>query len=231
MTWPSPQEELGWGGCFANESDDLKRKFERQFGGDEARFYKHRPQAFRWTCCGTDAGMKWGCDHHGTGSKPCSCDFCRCVRRFCSFLWCWLLWFLQGWESRYLTAFTRNGVRLDMASNFYAVLIHARSIPGSLRYQLWHDLRWVWNCELSMIWVWWRRRWEKTIIFRRNGSPLFVDKYLEFEISMCSDLITDSRTWTLPEKCTWTWIFGLLRALKFIRAGQETGYLDYSMRK
>ena len=88
MTWPSPQEELGWGGCFADESDDLKRKFEGQFGGDEARFYKHWPQGFRWTCCGTDAGMKWGCDHHGTGSKPCSCDFCRCVRHFLSFLWC-----------------------------------------------------------------------------------------------------------------------------------------------
>jgi hypothetical protein len=63
----SPQEELGLGGCLAGESDDLKRKFEGQF-----------------------ARMKWGCDHHGTGSKPCSCDsdFCRCVRRFCAFLWC-----------------------------------------------------------------------------------------------------------------------------------------------
>ncbi|KIM38938.1 hypothetical protein M413DRAFT_447589 [Hebeloma cylindrosporum] len=77
MTWPSPEEDLGWGGCFADESDDLKHKFEVEFGGDEARFYKHWPQGFRWTCCGTDAGMKWGCDHHGTGSKPCTCDFCR----------------------------------------------------------------------------------------------------------------------------------------------------------
>ena len=82
MTWPSPKEDLGWGGYLTNESDDLKKKFEGQFGGDEARFYKHWPQGFRWTCCGTNAEMKLGCDHHGTGSKPCSCDFCKCVWRF-----------------------------------------------------------------------------------------------------------------------------------------------------
>jgi hypothetical protein len=79
ITWPSPREGFGWGGCFAEESDDLKRKFEVEYGGDEAQFYKHWPQGFRWICCGTDASMKYGCDHHGTGSKPCTCDYCRCV--------------------------------------------------------------------------------------------------------------------------------------------------------
>jgi len=79
ITWPSPREGLGWGGCFAEESDDLKRKFEVEYGGDEARFYKHCPQGFRWTCCGTNASIKYGCDHHGMGSKPCTCDYCRCV--------------------------------------------------------------------------------------------------------------------------------------------------------
>ena len=152
MTWPSPQEELGCSGCVADKSDDLKRKFEVQFGGDEARFYKHWPQGFRWTCCGTDAGMKWGCDHHGMGSKPCSCNFCRWVRCFCSFLWSWSLSLLQGWESRYRIASTRNRVRPDMASSFCAVLIHAHSILGSLRYPLWHDLQWVWRCEIFLTW-------------------------------------------------------------------------------
>jgi hypothetical protein len=60
--------------------------------------------------------------------------------------------FLQGWESRYLTASTRSGVRLDMALSFCAVLIHAHSMLESLRYQLWHELRWVWKCEISMRW-------------------------------------------------------------------------------
>ena len=184
MTWPSPKEELGWGGCFADESDDLKRKFEVEFGGDEARFYKHWPQGFRWTCCGTDAGMKWGCDHHGTGSKPCSCDFCRCVQWSRSFHWSWSLSFFQGWESRYRTASTRNVVRLDMASSFCAVPIHARSILGSLRYQLWHDLRWVWRCEIFSTWVRSRGRWAEQdglcIVVGTDLYFFFVDslKYL-----------------------------------------------------
>ncbi|KIM38928.1 hypothetical protein M413DRAFT_447585 [Hebeloma cylindrosporum] len=75
MTWPSEKEELGWGGVCVEESEDHKRKFEEEFGGDEERFYKYWPQGFRWTCCGTDADMKWGCDHHGTGSRPCTCDY------------------------------------------------------------------------------------------------------------------------------------------------------------
>uniref|UniRef100_A0A8H8CRD5 MYND-type domain-containing protein n=1 Tax=Psilocybe cubensis TaxID=181762 RepID=A0A8H8CRD5_PSICU len=79
ITWPCPEEGTGWGGCLAEESDALKRKFEVKYGSDEATLHKHWPQGFRWTCCGTDAGMDWGCDHHGTGSKPCTCDFCRCV--------------------------------------------------------------------------------------------------------------------------------------------------------
>jgi len=79
MTWPSRGEGLGWGGCFAEESDDLKWKFEVDYGGDEAQFHKHWLQGFRWTCCGTEGGMKRGCDHHGTGSRPCTCDYCRCI--------------------------------------------------------------------------------------------------------------------------------------------------------
>ena len=82
MTWPLAKEELGWGGCLAEESDDLKQKFKTEYSGDKAWFYKYWPQGFRWTCCSTDAGMKWGCDHHGMGSKPCTCDFCRWVQVF-----------------------------------------------------------------------------------------------------------------------------------------------------
>ncbi|KAJ6500194.1 hypothetical protein C8R47DRAFT_1257850 [Mycena vitilis] len=77
MTWDCPEEELGWGACFADESEDLKRKFEEEFGSDEEKFFEDWPQGFRWTCCGTDAAMEYGCDHHGTGSRPCTCDFCR----------------------------------------------------------------------------------------------------------------------------------------------------------
>ena len=77
ITWSNEKEETGWGHCCAEESDDLRRDFETKYKSDEAKFYKFWPQGFRWTCCGTDAGMKWGCDHHGTGTKPCTCDFCR----------------------------------------------------------------------------------------------------------------------------------------------------------
>jgi len=77
ITWPCPEEETGWGNCFANESDDLRRKFEIEFHGNLDKFYKYWPQGFRWTCCGADAAATYGCDHHGTGAKPCSCDFCR----------------------------------------------------------------------------------------------------------------------------------------------------------
>jgi hypothetical protein len=79
ITWSCSKEETGWGHCFEGESDDLRRKFETEFNGDEETCYKYWPQGFRWTCCGTDADMKYGCDHHGTGSKPCTCDFCRFV--------------------------------------------------------------------------------------------------------------------------------------------------------
>jgi len=68
---------MGWGNVLLEESADMKAKFEGEFKGDPRKLYRHWPQAFRWTCCGIDAGMKYGCDHHGEGSKPCSCDFCR----------------------------------------------------------------------------------------------------------------------------------------------------------
>ena len=68
---------MGWGACVQEEAEDLKAKFEGEMGGDEKRLYEYWPQAFRWTCCGTSADMKWGCDHHGGGKKPCTCDFCQ----------------------------------------------------------------------------------------------------------------------------------------------------------
>ncbi|KAH8105312.1 hypothetical protein BXZ70DRAFT_920313 [Cristinia sonorae] len=77
ITWPFPAEDLGWGACFTEESDDLKRKFEVEYGGDLQKFFEYWPQGFRWTCCGTSGDMQWGCDHHGTGSKPCTCDYCK----------------------------------------------------------------------------------------------------------------------------------------------------------
>jgi len=77
ITWVCAKDGTGWGNCAMEESADLKRKFEDRYGGDQVKLYKYWPQAFRWTCCGTDADLKYGCDHHGSGSVPCTCDFCR----------------------------------------------------------------------------------------------------------------------------------------------------------
>ncbi|KDQ17573.1 hypothetical protein BOTBODRAFT_29748 [Botryobasidium botryosum FD-172 SS1] len=77
ITWTLPGSDLGWGNCFAEESDDLKRKFEVEYGGDEEKFFEYWPQGFRWTCCGAEGDNTYGCDHHGAGRKPCTCDFCR----------------------------------------------------------------------------------------------------------------------------------------------------------
>ncbi|KAF8163748.1 hypothetical protein B0H34DRAFT_336394 [Crassisporium funariophilum] len=77
ITWANEKEGTGWGNVSADESDDMRKKFEEEFGGDEEKLYDYWPQAFRWTCCGTSADMDWGCDHHGSGSRPCTCDFCR----------------------------------------------------------------------------------------------------------------------------------------------------------
>lgn len=70
-------EELGWGATLKEESEALKKRFKGGLQGDEEKLYKEWPDAFRWTCCGTSGAMKWGCDHHGSGPKPCTCDFCR----------------------------------------------------------------------------------------------------------------------------------------------------------
>ena len=80
ITWVCEEDQIGFGACWLEECDNLKNKFETEFEGNLARFYEYRPHAFRWTCCGTSGSMRYGCDHHGTGSKPCSCDFCRHVQ-------------------------------------------------------------------------------------------------------------------------------------------------------
>ena len=69
--------EMGWGNCLAEESKALKKKFEEQYAGDEEAFYEYWSQGFRWTCCGTSGDQSYGCDHHGRGTRPCSCDFCH----------------------------------------------------------------------------------------------------------------------------------------------------------
>ncbi|KAF8967232.1 hypothetical protein BDZ97DRAFT_1656541, partial [Flammula alnicola] len=75
ITWPSAKEETGWGHCFTDESDSLREKFENEFGGTRKN-YTTTSASVRWTCCGRMLdGL--GMYHHGTGSKPCSCDFCK----------------------------------------------------------------------------------------------------------------------------------------------------------
>jgi hypothetical protein len=79
ITWTSTDdgERMGWGNCLATESDELKEKFEKEFDSNEEKMYDYWPQGFRWTCCGTVGDQLFGCDHHGAGSTPCTCDFCK----------------------------------------------------------------------------------------------------------------------------------------------------------
>ena len=83
ITWEYTDPEygyrMGWGNVLYEEAEYLKHKFEVTCGGDPARFFKEWPQGFRWTCCGLDGSTHFGCDHHGSGRKPCTCDFCRWV--------------------------------------------------------------------------------------------------------------------------------------------------------
>ncbi|KAJ7939344.1 hypothetical protein B0H13DRAFT_2300616 [Mycena leptocephala] len=65
------------GACDKDTAEEVKRYFETGMGGEEELLFKYMPIAFRWTCCGTHARKNHGCDHHGTGSYPCTCDFCR----------------------------------------------------------------------------------------------------------------------------------------------------------
>lgn len=69
ITWKGDDggEVLGWGACVLGECDDLKKTFERKYGGNEAKFFEYWPQGFRWTCCGLPGNNDYGCDHHGAG--------------------------------------------------------------------------------------------------------------------------------------------------------------------
>ncbi|KAJ7826097.1 hypothetical protein B0H14DRAFT_2453212 [Mycena olivaceomarginata] len=77
VTWESPEHNTGWGACDKDRAEEVKRYFETDMEGDEELLFKYMPTAFRWTCCGTHARKNPGCDHHGSGSYPCTCDFCR----------------------------------------------------------------------------------------------------------------------------------------------------------
>ena len=108
ITWVCEEEDVGFGACYLEECDDLKEAFETRFEGDLEKFYKYRPHAFRWTCCGMVGDMNYGCDHHGTGSKPCSCDFCRCVQRNNQLLQYGLTSVSTGWGDHCPRRFTRK---------------------------------------------------------------------------------------------------------------------------
>ena len=70
------------GAAVEEEVDDMKQKFEVEFGGSLEKLADYWPGAFRWRCCGMSVGEgeegHWGCDHHGDlACPPCKCDFCR----------------------------------------------------------------------------------------------------------------------------------------------------------
>jgi hypothetical protein len=67
------------------------------------------------------------------GLKPSTiCHFCRCVQVFLFFplLLIVFISFIQGWERLYPTVYTRNEVRLDMASSFREVLMPVLFTPS-----------------------------------------------------------------------------------------------------
>jgi hypothetical protein len=61
ITWdgtdPDLEMELGWGGSLKEETDDLKRKFEGEMGGDKLKLLEYNDDSFRWTCCGFTAAQ------------------------------------------------------------------------------------------------------------------------------------------------------------------------------
>lgn len=75
------KEHLGFGCVFEEEAADPKERFETDCHSDLEKFFEYRPQGFRWTCCELVGSSPYGCDHHGTGPKACTCDFCRSGER------------------------------------------------------------------------------------------------------------------------------------------------------
>jgi hypothetical protein len=49
--------ELGFGGYVREESDDARREFEVEMGGDKLKFLEDNDNSFRWTCCGLTASQ------------------------------------------------------------------------------------------------------------------------------------------------------------------------------
>jgi len=78
IIWPGNDNgyQTGWGNIQKDKSAALKKRFEEELGCDEEKLAKIRPQAFRWTCCGATLDTPYQCDHHGSGPRPCTCDFC-----------------------------------------------------------------------------------------------------------------------------------------------------------
>ncbi len=79
ITWEGVNqgETLGWGCCVLEECEELKETFMKEYNEDHEKFFKYWPQGYRWTCCAISGDMPYGCDHHGTGPKACTCDFCH----------------------------------------------------------------------------------------------------------------------------------------------------------
>ncbi|KAG1674133.1 hypothetical protein FOA52_015764 [Chlamydomonas sp. UWO 241] len=96
ITWDcdEPQSDgsivkMGWGGTDIDESEELKAQFEGELDGSKKKLLKHFDSAFRWTCCGLNAGSIWGCDHHGdpNARQACKCDYCKVGRPLPDDVW------------------------------------------------------------------------------------------------------------------------------------------------
>ncbi|KAJ3303167.1 hypothetical protein HDV03_004155 [Kappamyces sp. JEL0829] len=80
VTWSGTFQDLslGWGAFAPDECEEaIARYTGAEFqNGNDALFHAYSPHSYRWTCCGTPGDSNLGCDHHGSSSAPCTCDFC-----------------------------------------------------------------------------------------------------------------------------------------------------------
>ena len=83
ITWDGIDEdgdEFGWRAVPKEEAEELKKLFIVHFKSNEEAFFDYWSRGFRWTCCSNQGDNIYGCDHHGNGSTPYSCDYCVCGR-------------------------------------------------------------------------------------------------------------------------------------------------------
>jgi hypothetical protein len=75
--FPPPADRARRYGADAPQVEKVRAQFDGECAGEEPAFFKVRPQAFRWACCGAEGPFAVACYHHGGGSEACTCTLCR----------------------------------------------------------------------------------------------------------------------------------------------------------